>query len=340
MTLYRQTRDQSAELLRRALALMTVHAAALNPRAYAVWYEHVAGINPRLSTALEAMLRDKVVVDDAAIERLYRDHVGDPDELALRRASLELKQVLDDVSKGASDADSQAAQLVKRLDTMQGVLRPERVAELPVAVSDALAASSDMRESAVAMRRLVVASFAQIEKLNRDLNQARDASRMDGLTRLLNRAAFDAELARHVAQIEVSGDPLALVMLDIDRFKAINDSYGHVMGDRVLQAVAEALRSAVAHRPAFVARYGGEEFAVVLPGQGADDGRVLAEGCRERVQTLRIRDRRTQAVMLSVTISAGVAQWGEGEEPQALVARADAALYEAKRSGRNRVAVA
>jgi diguanylate cyclase len=129
-------------------------------------------------------------------------------------------------------------------------------------------------------------------------------------------------------------------MLDIDRFKAVNDTYGHVMGDRVLQAVGEVLRRCVSDRLHSVARYGGEEFALLLPHSEAAVAMALAETCRLGVKALKIRDRRTQSTMLTVTISAGVACHGAGEAAVSLTSRADEALYEAKQAGRDRVVCA
>ena len=126
-------------------------------------------------------------------------------------------------------------------------------------------------------------------------------------------------------------------MLDIDRFKAINDTYGHVMGDRVLQAVAEALRSEVSDPAHCTARYGGEEFAILLPGCALEVGVALAESSRQRVAAMKVRDRRAQNVTIAVTISAGVTTMRPTDDATGLIAGADGAMYLAKRTGRNRV---
>ena len=128
-----------------------------------------------------------------------------------------------------------------------------------------------------------------------------------------------------------------LVMLDIDRFKAVNDTYGHVMGDRVLQAVGEVLRAQVSDPAHAVARYGGEEFAILMPRTSLDAAAAMARSCRDRVRKLRIRDRRSQSVVMAVTISAGVAAAQEGYDATTLIGSADGALYAAKQSGRDRV---
>jgi diguanylate cyclase (GGDEF)-like protein len=128
-------------------------------------------------------------------------------------------------------------------------------------------------------------------------------------------------------------------MIDVDDFKRFNDTYGHVAGDAALGAIARAIGSAVGRPRDLVARFGGEEFAVILSGTAAEAGRTLAERIRANVAAARIPHRTNRAASI-VTISLGVAQ-GAPDDPSAtaVIERADAALYEAKSGGRNRVCV-
>jgi diguanylate cyclase len=131
-----------------------------------------------------------------------------------------------------------------------------------------------------------------------------------------------------------------LVMLDIDHFKKVNDSHGHVMGDRVIQALGEVLRSCVTDPQHASARYGGEEFAILMPQSSREAVLALAEAVRLKTRAMKIRDRRTQEVVLAVSLSAGVAVFKPGDDAQALIERADAALYQSKQAGRDRVTAA
>jgi diguanylate cyclase len=132
------------------------------------------------------------------------------------------------------------------------------------------------------------------------------------------------------------GENLCLVMIDIDHFKRFNDTYGHPMGDQVLRLVARVIADNVKGRDT-PARYGGEEFAVILPNTSLADAATVAEQLRRAVSKRRVTRRDTMQDLGSVTMSLGVSQFRPGEQLQHFIDRADAALYQAKRAGRDRV---
>ena len=172
-------------------------------------------------------------------------------------------------------------------------------------------------------------------------DQLRRWSMIDGLTGLANRRAFDAELDHEWARAAKSGEPLALVLCDIDYFKRFNDVYGHPTGDACLRSVAAVLRGGATSPRAVAARYGGEEFALLLPGIAAADATQVAEALCAAVSALDISHAGSE-VAPNVTLSLGVATKtpGPGERPGVLVRATDAALYQAKEQGRNRVVLA
>ncbi|GIZ53106.1 diguanylate cyclase [Noviherbaspirillum aridicola] len=156
----------------------------------------------------------------------------------------------------------------------------------------------------------------------------------DSLTGLLNHSALKEQLARECARAARSGTPAALVMLDIDRFKQINDAYGHPVGDQVIRALARLLQQRL-RRGDIIGRYGGEEFGVIMPGTGTAAAQKVIDGIRESFGKLR---HHAEHEDFGASFSAGVSQTDAGNaDPEALLRRADAALYEAKRQGRDRV---
>jgi two-component system, chemotaxis family, response regulator WspR len=186
--------------------------------------------------------------------------------------------------------------------------------------------------------RALAALKHQLEMKNAELSRL---STIDGLTGLANRRRFDEALEQECRRARREGAPLALLMTDVDFFKKYNDSYGHQGGDECLRRVASVLALG-ARRPAdLAARYGGEEFALVLPHTTVEGATIVAETLRAGVAGLNLLHQ-SSSVASHVTLSLGVAI-AEPEDahlaPQPLIERADAALYEAKRSGRNRFVV-
>lgn len=324
-------------MLRAALAHMGQHDAPFNPHVFAVWYEYAAGTNIPLSRAIDECLRGEPRLDGETTARLHSEYIEQTDQTALQRARGELEQVVSNMAEAAIRTGDRAGEFGEQLSDLTQALKDGDALQLEPVINRALDRTTRMKESAFALQREVMASRQEIERLRVDLSRAREESEIDSLTRLLNRKGFDLRLDELLSQAPAPGARHCFVMLDIDFFKSVNDTFGHVMGDRVLQAVAEALRGAVSDRSHSVARYGGEEFALLLPQCNLVNALAVAEACRQRVKALRIRDRRSQTVMLNFTISAGVTEMNPEDDALSLVARADAALYEAKHAGRDRV---
>lgn len=172
-------------------------------------------------------------------------------------------------------------------------------------------------------------------RMQRQQRQLQELASLDGLTGVLNRRALEGRLSEAHAHAARRRNPLSVAMLDIDHFKSVNDTYGHQTGDRVLQEFARRVREVTRDYDA-IGRYGGEEFLVILYEAGLEDARLAAERIRGRIADVPFE---VDGQRIPVTTSVGVATCelpGE-QQPPDLVACADAELYAAKRSGRNRV---
>ncbi|AVP96476.1 hypothetical protein C7S18_04370 [Ahniella affigens] len=193
--------------------------------------------------------------------------------------------------------------------------------------------------------RLEIRVNERTAELNSALGELRVANRRlqeyslrDGLTNVHNRRYLDEALPRAVSVAIQRQEPLCLLLIDIDHFKTINDSYGHLAGDDCLRDVADVLRQQVREADDFVARYGGEEFVVILPGASLDVARARAESLRRAVAQIRVPGDKAP---IALTISVGVASLNRDarQATDDLLKRADQALYTAKQHGRNRVVV-
>lgn len=186
------------------------------------------------------------------------------------------------------------------------------------------------------LRVLATIAADEVELFRRNEELTRH-SRIDPLTGLENRRAFDEGLARAASRSQRTGEPLALVMLDLDSFKDVNDRFGHPAGDALLRQVGAALAAMERRAGDVLARYGGEEFGLILPGADARAAQKVAERLHATLSNAGIRrpDRRR------LTASIGVAhQHASVLDTERLVASADAALYRAKQEGRDRIATA
>jgi len=177
----------------------------------------------------------------------------------------------------------------------------------------------------------------RVDTLKVELEDTRREADVDPLTKLGNRGVFNRELPRTAQVCTLLNDPACLVLVDVDRFKQINDIYGHTTGDSALEAIASALVRNFPRRADVVTRLGGDEFAVILGDATADDGHRLSERLLAAVRELELSAVPDAA---KVTVSVGVAEAIRGESSDNWFARADGALYQAKAEGRDRVVLA
>lgn len=177
----------------------------------------------------------------------------------------------------------------------------------------------------------------ELEALNRTL---KDLSDQDGLTGVANRRRFDETYLTEWLRCRREGQSLAVLMLDIDLFKAYNDTYGHLQGDACLKLVAQAIKDSLRRPADLVARFGGEEFVVLLPGTEFEGAMRIAEAIHAGVRALNL-EHKTSDVAPVVTVSVGLAFCipDSSREPNKLIHAADTALYDAKRQGRDRIVV-
>ena len=330
--------EESAEYLRLAIAHMSRQAAALHPVSYAVWYEYASGRNASLRTAVDHLTRDGAVLDERSTANLFRKHIAELDEETARRISDGFQRVMAEVSQSASQAGEHADQFGSILETWSS--RNQTPLRQPAdEVGALLQHTQTMRRAITTLRGRLDDSQREIEQLRREVIKAREDSLLDGLTGLRNRKAFDITLASCLTLLEAADQGPSLLIADIDCFKQINDSYGHLFGDTVIRSVAQILKDNVKGMDT-AARYGGEEFVVLLPNTAIDGARRLAERIRATIEQCVIKRLGRNEVVSNVTISLGVACYRLGESAQDFVARADAALYASKSRGRNCVSIA
>lgn len=338
---YTEPRELSAAVLRLAIARMGQHDAAFNPITFAVWYEHVAGINPALSTAVNALLDGKVRLSDEAMCKLYRTHVAPPDVVVAERVGSDFQRVMNTLVEASSRTGRAAQDYGEQLSDLERALGSDaHPAAIEHSLSLTLQGTLQMQQSVHALRDTVTGSERQIELLRSELAHARAVMLTDPLTGILNRRGFEELLQRVLSTPPSSGKVHCLALLDIDHFKRINDTHGHLTGDEVLKALGTVLQRVVSDSGMHCARYGGEEFAVLLPDTTMASAVSATGSICALAKAMKVRNRSTGQVIATATFSAGIAAWQPGEDAKSLISAADKALYRSKDQGRDRITVA
>ena len=335
---YQHSREESAAILRRALQLMSPHKAGYHPVSYAVWYEHAADLNPGLSRELDKLLAADNMLSDAEICRLHALHIAGRDVQAFELAQNQLREVLGESEKEAAHAERTVKRFTSTLDDAIDEARrhAEGADAFAEKVNRVLAEASMLQTVLGVLHQQLAKQRQEVDHVMERLERAQTEPLRDPLTGLNNLHG----LRRALEARESSGlFGVAFLAVDVDHFKRVNDTHGHVIGDKVLARVAEILREQLTGED-LAARVGGDEFAMFLPGKSLDAAAALAENVRASATRTIITRADGMQYVGAVTLSIGVAIGEPGDSLESLRHRADEALYDAKDAGRNRVALA
>lgn len=336
---YSQQREASEEILRLVIQKMAGHSAAFTPHTYAVWYEHIMGINPGLSEAVQQLLDDGRLLDDDTISRLYEHHISECRQEINRILREDMKHLLGKLIDVTEETDRHTQTFGNNLQSYGDQLRAKPgIAALENLVGRMADDASQMHGSVSTLHSELEHSKDEVGKLQQELESARREALIDPLTGIYNRRGFEMQTQTVLAEESLVGKGLCLLMIDIDNFKKINDTYGHLFGDRVICTLAKTLKSKLKGQDS-VARLGGEEFAVLLPETSLQGASVVAEQIRASIERGKIRHPNSRSPMGGITVSIGIADYHSDITLVDWMDRADKALYISKKSGRNKVTV-
>ena len=346
----RETVDLSAELDRsdkkRAFLLLAAQALLQCIREFALDVKELD--TTAFKTGL-GELEERLAVEEklSRVEALFESRKGGISTFAqrqkdyLRERETEFKDIIDILSRAMvaieSDNRDYNHNILEQSKRIEDITHLDDIKRLKQAL---LLEVDSMRETVREKESRDVAKIESLSKqvavLNTEFHSARTESERDGLTGVLNRRTFDRFLAELVEKNTVREQDFALLLIDIDDFKRINDSYGHPVGDSVLAAVATKCRQSIRGED-FLARYGGEEFAIILPGVSLRNAVKKGQQiCQSIAATRYVLEGEDSGKPLGLTVSIGISICGKADTVVALVNRADKALYVAKGSGKNR----
>lgn len=306
------------------------------PRNYEIFYEALSGANPELSLELVGLgKRPKQDQLDRLGHKFFTQH---HEQGIVDSARDTIARQLDEIAKILLTERNYLEKYGRILDqaaeglTSRQLVTREILQKIVGVMSNATTSTIDSGRQAVSS---LDDKSAELENLKLKLEEYKRLADTDPLTHIWNRRAFDRRVAR---LYDTPKDVMfsALILVDIDRFKDINDRYGHPVGDKIIQIVAGILRSC-SRDDMFVARTGGEEFALVVDGGSVDSTAAFAERLRLTIAETPFVNSQTRIAYGPVTISMGICMASDAESPEDLYAKADRALYQSKVGGRNRM---
>ncbi len=334
---YQQSPSESAELLRLALPMMSRQGSGYHPVSYAVWYEYVSGINPGLKERVDLLVEDGQPLSDEGTYEVYRECILDAWSAKAAKTNQSLRDLIQDFSSSTTEVKTQIISFDTSLEGFSDALSTDELDESRR--QSMLRESLGLRTGLSALQVELEESQRTIARLQVDLAKLENEALTDPLTGLFNRRGLDVAFEKYARQCGPREAECSVMLIDIDNFKAVNDTFGHLFGDQVIRGIAGTLRNH-ARADDLVARYGGEEFVVVMPRTAADEAQQNAERLRAFIERSTIKRRGEDEPVARVTVSAGVTGFARGDTLNSLLARADHALYSAKHHGRNQVALA
>jgi diguanylate cyclase len=330
---------RAESLARDALSWMAQRGVQPSPQNFELIVAYLSGENSDLKKTVDGVIARQLKFDAGVMASLYAQFFRFPKENEAltelsARISSELNGLLRMLQAAGRDHSAYGSTLSKASGELDKPdLSEERIKTL---INHVVKATHAMEARSKTLEMEVKASSREVAQLRERLETVRREALTDPLTGIPNRKAFETELERGMAHAVETGDPLSLLLCDIDHFKQFNDTWGHQTGDQVLRLVANCISENVKGRDT-AARFGGEEFAIILPQTELADAVRLANQIRSKVESKKLVKKSTGDILGVITISMGAAQYDMKEGAESLVQRADACLYAAKRAGRNRV---
>ncbi len=325
-------------LAEAAMKAMAQHDVPPTPQNYALWYAYIAQSVPGLNRSIDALIAQRLPFTEELSAEFAKRYLGDskiPVDVIETGGRLQL--VIDQVRRYLDDQAGDIGNFGHTLDNFTSAIGdPQPAHKMHSLIADLISETQGMAQRNTALESRLGKIAGEVSVLRENLEAVQREALTDPLTGIPNRKFFDGRLKEAVREAIRNKEPMSLLLCDIDHFKHFNDTYGHQIGDQVLKLVARSLSELVKGRDT-PARIGGEEFSIILPRTNLKQAVIVADQVRSAIVRRKIVDKTTQDNYGDLTLSFGAAEYRPDEPVAQLIRRADAALYHAKRSGRNRV---
>ena len=326
---------KAAESLRLALPLMAEKKVSANPVNYAVFYEYVSKTNELLNSELDNLMANNDSLSNELCQELYEKKLVAFELETLRKMQFGLRNIVDTLLTTLKNVDDGTESFVQTLDGISGDLTQDVEADKLLSIVNQLSQETkQVRERHTQFKSNVEENQKEVVALRQELEKVRQEATTDALTGLLNRKSLDGIMQDAFAQQKGEQTGLSMLIVDIDKFKRINDNYGHLVGDKVIRYIAHTIKTNVPPH-AKVFRFGGEEFVVLLPHTCMSVAAEVAETIRQAQEKGKLITTSSNDTIGQVTVSIGVTSFSLSDSQETFIDRADKALYKAKTDGRN-----
>lgn len=327
------------KLATKALELAHTHQTPPVPRTFEVWYSYAAGGDEDINSRVDKIIAENSAFSPYDIDLIHSEFLSSNDaeqasnDEANEKLDKEMAAIITLMQFHMDTGSGFSGALDKSSENLSEAENPTQIRKIVEFLIDE---NTKMRDKTMDLNSSLEKSKVQIQTMRSELKESQKNEMRDALTNISNRRWFEKSLIKEMTEARETNAPMCLVLIDLDHFKRVNDTYGHVIGDQVLRFFGSLLTKCLKGNDT-IARYGGEEFAVVLPKTNVADAVALIETVRAQLEKAKLSLTKSKKSIGTVTASFGITLLRDSDDPETLVQRADYRLYEAKNAGRNRV---
>ncbi|MGB1198456.1 MAG: GGDEF domain-containing protein [Thalassotalea sp.] len=316
-------------LSERTLAFIENHELTPSPVNYSVIFLYASN-HTELKLTIEKQLSSKGQIDDTFIEAMYNEYLSETsniENIILSPLESTLNKTLNKIDTQVVNEKEITLNLEKVDSALNKLSHNKPLKALISFIKNLMNTSQGQRKT---LTDELTQTYAEVKLLRSQLNESKEQAALDALTGLLNRRGWQSKLQDFdLDQVH------STIAIDIDHFKRINDGFGHAVGDKVIQLIANVIKKSITTND-IAARIGGEEFVIVVKNKSTTFAESIAEKIRTSVEKLRLVQKHNNTSLPPISVSLGVAELSERETWDSLFERADKAMYQAKQQGRNR----
>ncbi len=334
---YTDERTKAGEYLRLALNFMAKYNLPANPVNYTVWYEYVSGKNVKLKKVIDRSFEKSIPLNSPIVENLYQKYVADGDRIIISKLLTQISLMLKDITSHVLETEGDLAGHGDKLgDLASQVSEANDYNEVKTIVDQMLVETKSLVNSGKRLQTRMKISSEDLKQLQMELEKSQQEAQTDTLTTLINRRGLEKKFELERIRAKQNAVPFSIILIDIDHFKRVNDTHGHLVGDSLLKSIAQLLKKQL-RKNDIAARFGGEEFLILLPETDIDGARAVGQKIRDGLSTKKWKLKDNGKSVGKITVSMGIALYKFNESEKALIKRADDALYFAKQNGRDKI---